>query len=59
MWPSTNPQFKHPTSFVAPPNAMLANASSFNPSNAWYPHSEASYHVIANSPFSTADQIFM
>jgi histone deacetylase 1/2 len=45
---------------------MLANGSSSNPSNAWYPDSGASYHVTADarniqehSPFTTTDQIFM
>jgi hypothetical protein len=45
---------------------MLANGSSFNPSNAWYLNSGASYHVTIDarniqesSSFSTGQSLFI
>ncbi|MCH90982.1 retrovirus-related Pol polyprotein from transposon TNT 1-94, partial [Trifolium medium] len=65
MWPAASSQHRPFVPFGAP-TAMLANSSNYNPSNAWYPDSGASYHVTADakniqeqSPFSSADHIFM
>ncbi|CAJ2642534.1 unnamed protein product [Trifolium pratense] len=65
MWPGAS-SHPRPAAPFAPPTAMLANVMPYNPSNAWYPDSGASYHVTADpkniqqhSPFSATDQLFM
>ncbi|MCH98284.1 hypothetical protein A2U01_0019284, partial [Trifolium medium] len=43
MWSGASSQPRPAVPFAAP-TAMLANASPYNPSTAWYPNSGASYH---------------
>jgi histone deacetylase 1/2 len=65
-WMVSNPTYRPSAQLNAPPAAMMAQGSTSNQNNAWYPDSGASYHVTADArniqeqaPLNTTDQIFM